>query len=107
MKNIGELMKKAQAVQSQINILQAKMEKQEFEGISGGGAVRILMTGKGAPVKLSLDKSVVDPADVETLEDLILIAIRDSQAKAQETMNAEMKRIQGSLGLPADMKLPF
>lgn len=107
MKNIGELMKKAQSVQSQMSILQTKMEKMEFEGQSGGGAVKILMTGKGAPVKLTIEPAVVDKDDVETLEDLIILAIRDSQEKAQSAMDAEMTRIQASLGLPAGFKLPF
>lgn len=107
MKNIGELMKKAQTVQSQMNILQTKMEKMEFEGVAGGGAVKILMTGKGAPIKLTLDPVIVDKDDVETLEDLIVLAIRDSQEKAQTAMDAEMSRIQSSLGLPAGFKLPF
>lgn len=107
MRNIGELMKKAQTVQSQMSILQTKMEKIEFEGIAGGGAVKILMTGKGSPIKLTLDPSVVDKEDVETLEDLIVLAIRDSQKKAQAAMDAEMNRIQSSLGLPSGFKLPF
>ena len=107
MKNIGELMKKAQMVQTQMNILQTKMEKQEFEGTSGNGAVSVLMTGKGVPVKVSIQPSVVDKDDVETLEDLVMIAIMDSKNKADELMAKEMDRMQTSLGLPKDFKMPF
>jgi DNA-binding YbaB/EbfC family protein len=107
MKNIGELMKKAQQVQSQITILQAKMEKQEFTGEAANGAVRVVLTGKGEAVRVHLDTSVVDPKDTETLEDLILIAINDSRTKSEETQTAEMEKIQASLGLPPGFKMPF
>ncbi len=107
MRNIGELMKKAQMIQAQMGELQKKMEGEHFEGSAGGGAVSVVFTGKGDPVSVSLNKSVVDPEDVETLEDLLLVAMRDARAKTQEKMDAEMARIQSSLGLPAGMKLPF
>ena len=107
MKNIGELMMKAQKVQSQMNILQTKMESQEFEGISANGAVKITMTGHGAPVKVSIDKSVVSSDDVETLEDLVMVALTDVRNKIDGYMAQEMERIQKSLGLPPGFKMPF
>ncbi len=107
MRNIGELMKKAQMVQTQMNILQTKMEHQEFEGSAGNGAVCVVMTGKGVPVKVKINPSVVDKDDVETLEDLVLLAMRDCHEKTEETMASEMERIQTSLGLPKDFKMPF
>ena len=107
MRNIGDLMKKAQMVQSQMNILQAKMEKQEFEGSSGNGAVKVVMTGKGYPVHVKINPEIVDKNDVETLEDLVLLAVRDAREKADDTIASEMERIQTSLGLPSGFKLPF
>lgn len=107
MRNIGDLMKKAQQVQSQMTILQTKMEKQEFEGVSGNGAVKVVTTGKHIPVSISIDSSVVDKSDIETLEDLVLIAMRAAYDKSEDTMAAEMERIQTSLGLPAGFKMPF
>lgn len=107
MKNIGELMRKAQQVQAQMGALQTKMEHLEFEGVSGNGAVKVVMTGKGVPVSVKIDASVVDKNDVETLEDLVLIAMNDSKNKAEETMNVEMEKMQTSLGLPRDFKMPF
>ena len=107
MKNIGDLMMKAQKVQSQMSILQTKMESQEFEGIAANGAIKITMTGKGVPVKVVLDKSVVTPDDTETLEDLILVALTDVREKIDGYMNQEMERIQNSLGLPPGFKMPF
>lgn len=107
MKNIADLMKKAQSVQSQMTILQSKMEKQEFEGISANGAVKVVVTGKHMPVSVSINPSVVDSSDVETLEDLMLIALRNAYENVDNTMASEMERIQSSLGLPAGFKMPF
>ncbi len=107
MKNIGELMAKAQKVQSQMTILQAKLEQQEFSGEAANGAVKIVMTGKGLPVSVSVDKSVVDKDDVETLEDLILVALNEVRNNIDTHMAEEMEKMQASLGLPAGFKLPF
>ena len=107
MRNIGELISKAQKVQSQMSILQTKMEQQEFSGESGNGAIKIVMTGKGVPVSIKLDKAVVDPNDVETLEDLLVVAINDSREKSENYLNSEMQKMQSSLGLPPNFKLPF
>jgi DNA-binding YbaB/EbfC family protein len=107
MRNIGDLMKKAQMVQSQMTILQTKMEKQEFEGTAAGGAVTVVVTGKHTPVKVSINPSVVDPQDTETLEDLVLIAMRAAHDNVDSTLASEMERIQSSLGLPAGFKMPF
>ena len=107
MKNIGELISKAQQVQSQMNILQAKMEQQEFSGEASNGAVKIVMTGKGIPVSIKVDKSIVDPNDVETLEDLLLVAMKNVRENIDNHMATEMARIQSSLGLPPGFKLPF
>lgn len=107
MKNIGELMKKAQQVQSQVNILQTKMEKQEFTGSAANGAVSVTLTGKGLAVGVKIDPSVVDPKDIETLEDLIQVAINAARDAAEEAMATEMEKIQNALGLPANFKLPF
>ena len=105
MKNIGELMAKAHKVQSQMTILQSKMAEQEFEGSAANGAVTVTLTGKGNAVRVHVDKSVTE--DIETLEDLLIVAINDSREKAENYMNTEMKKMQDSLGLPPNFKLPF
>ena len=107
MKNIGELMKKAQQVQTQVNILQTKMARQEFTGSAANGAVSVTLTGRGEATKVKVDASVVNPQDIETLEDLILVAINDAHTKADDYQVSEMERIQSSLGLPPDFKMPF
>ena len=107
MKNIGELITKAQKVQSQMSILQAKMDQQEFSGEAANGAVKVVMTGKGVPVSVKLDKSVVSPDDVETLEDLLVVALRNVRDNIDGYMASEMEKMQASLGLPPGFKLPF
>lgn len=107
MKNIGELMAKAQKVQSQMTILQSKMEQQEFTGEAGNGVVKVAVTGKGAPISVKLDKSVVDPNDVETLEDLLVAALQKAKDNIDDYMASEMEKMQASLGLPPGFKLPF
>ena len=105
MRNIGELMAKAHKVQSQMTILQSKMAEQEFEGSAANGAVSVVLTGKGNAVRVHVDKSVID--DAETLEDLLVVAINDSREKAENYLDTEMKKMQQSLGLPPDFKMPF
>ncbi|MDD3669372.1 MAG: YbaB/EbfC family nucleoid-associated protein [Alphaproteobacteria bacterium] len=105
MQNLGQLMQKAQQVQTQMNVLQSKMEKLEFTGESGGGAVKITMTGKGVATKVAIDAAVL--SDRETLEDLVLVAINNAKDQSEATMAAEMERIQKSLGLPPGFKMPF
>ena len=105
MKNIGELMAKAHKVQSQMTILQTKMAEQEFEGAAANGAVSVVLTGKGNAVRVHVDKYVVD--DTDTLEDLLVVAINDSREKSEQYLNSEMQKMQQSLGLPPNFKLPF
>ena len=105
MKNIGELMLKAQKVQSQMTILQSKMEELTFEGQAGNGLVKMTLTGKGYGVKAQIDDSLL--ADKESLEDLIVVAISDAREKADSYMMSEMEKMQKNLGLPPGFKLPF
>ena len=105
MKNIGELMLKAQKVQSQMTILQSKMEEMTFEGQAGNGLVKMTLTGKGYGVKTQIDDSLLK--DKESLEDLIIVAISDAREKADAYMMSEMEKMQKNLGLPPGFKMPF
>ena len=107
MKNLGNLMKQAQQMQSKMAEMQAKMDEMEVAGSSGGGMVQVSISGKGDLRKLKIDPSIVQPDDVEMLEDLIVAAFNDAKGKAETAMQAEMQKITGGLNLPAGMKLPF
>lgn len=105
MKNIGELILKAQKVQSQMTILQSKMEEMTFDGQAGNGLVKLSLTGKGYGVKAQIDDSLLK--DKESLEDLIIVAVSDAREKADAYMAGEMEKMQKNLGLPPGFKMPF
>jgi DNA-binding YbaB/EbfC family protein len=107
MKNIGQLMKQAQAVQAKMAELQAQLETMEMTGSAGGGMVQVTLNGKGDLKKIKLDKTLLDPAEVEVLEDLILAAHNDARGKVAAHGEEEMQKLTGGLKLPGGFKLPF
>ncbi len=107
MKNLGNLMKQAKAMQENMEKMQAELEELEVSGESGGGMVRVTMTAKGVLTSVKTDPSIIDPSDPEMLEDLILAAHNDAKRRADETMKEKMSQMTGGLELPAGMKLPF
>jgi DNA-binding YbaB/EbfC family protein len=106
-KNINQLMKQAQQMQTRMAEMQAKLAEIEMSGQSGGGMVTALMNGKGELRKITLDKSIVDPEEIEMLEDLIIAAIADAKNKIEAHVAAETQKLMGGLPLPPGMKLPF
>jgi DNA-binding YbaB/EbfC family protein len=107
MKNLGNLMKQAQQMQAKMAEMQERLGQTEVEGAAGGGLVRATVTGKGEVKRLKIEPSLVDPKEVEVLEDLIVAAINDARAKADAAAAEEMKKMTGGLSLPPGMKLPF
>jgi hypothetical protein len=107
MKNLGNMMKQAQQMQAKMAELQAALDQAEVTGQSGGGMVTITASAKGEPKKVKIDPKLVDPAEVEVLEDLILAAMRDARQKGDALMAEEMAKLTGGLQLPAGFKLPF
>lgn len=107
MKNLGNLMKQAQQMQAKMGEMQAKMGEMEVEGASGGGMVKVVVTGKGEARRLKIDPSLLVPDDVEMLEDLIVAAYNDARGKADSMMQSEMSKLTAGLPLPPGMKLPF
>jgi len=107
MKNLGQMMKQAQQMQERMAELQAKLEAVELSGSSGGGMVQVTLNGKGEMRRIKIDKSLVDPNEIEVLEDLILAAFNDAKAHVEGHMAEEMKKLTGGLSLPPGMKLPF
>ncbi|MAW52458.1 MAG: YbaB/EbfC family nucleoid-associated protein [Geminicoccus sp.] len=107
MKNLGSMMKQAQAMQAKMAEAQAKLEQMTVEGASGGGMVKVILSGKGEMKGVTIDPALIDPDDAEVLEDLIVAAHNDAKAKSEEMMAEEMKAVTGGLQLPPGMKMPF
>ena len=107
MKNLGNLMKQAQQMQAKMAEMQEKLAAMELSGAAGGGMVNATVNGKGEVKRVKIDKSIVDPNDVEMLEDLVVAAINDARSKIEAAAAAEMQKITGGLDLPGGFKLPF
>jgi DNA-binding YbaB/EbfC family protein len=105
--NIAKMMKQAQQAQQKMQELQAKIAQQEVTGQSGAGMVTVVMTGGGEMRQIKIDPSLVVPADVEVLEDLVVAACNDARSKAEAASQKAMSEMMGGLGLPPGMKLPF
>lgn len=105
--NIQKMMKQAQEMQSKIADMQAKLEASESEGSSGGGSVKLILTGKKVLKNISIDESLLVPSEKEMLEDLIVAAFNDASNKIDSIANAQMSQMTAGLGLPPGMKLPF
>lgn len=107
MKNLAGLMKQAQEMQERMQEMQAKLETMEIEGSSGAGMVSVVLNGKGELRRVVLDPKIVDPGDVEMLQDLIIAAHADAKRKVEAQSQAEMQKITAGLPIPPGMKLPF
>lgn len=105
--NIQKMLKQAQEMQSKLGTIQSDMEAREFEGTAGGGAVKIILTGKGHMVKTTLDASLLVADEKDMLEDLIAVAHRDAKEKADSALADAMGSLTGGMNLPAGLKLPF
>lgn len=100
------LMKQAQMMQKKMEEAQEKLAQTEVTGVSGGGMVKVTITGKMTTKKVEIDKSLINPDEIDILEDLIVAACNDAQAKAEEMMNEGLKGVTGGLNL-GGLKLPF
>lgn len=107
MKNIGQLMKQAQKMQAKMAEMQEKLGAMEVDGESGGGMVKATITGKSELRSIKIDPSIVDPEDVEILEDLVVAAVNDAKRKAQARIEEEMGKLTGGLDIPGLGNLPF
>ena len=107
MVDIMGLMKKAQAVQARMKDAQEELERLEVEGQSGGGMVKIRLSAKGQMKAIVLDPALMNPADKEMAEDLIIAAHADARAKAERLTEEKMQAVAADLPLPPGMKLPF
>jgi nucleoid-associated protein EbfC len=98
--NINKLLKQAQKMQSQMMAAQQELQKKEFDGTAGGGMVKAVMNGARELVSISINKEVVDPDDVEMLEDLIIAAVKNAQEKIKEVSDSTFGDISGKLNIP-------
>ncbi len=105
MADIFKILQQAQQMQSKMQEMQEELAQRSVTGTAGGGMVSVEADGKGTVRKVKLDPTVVNPADIEMLEDLIVIAAADAQKKANDLAQAEMVKLAGGLNLP--FKLPF
>ena len=100
-------MKQAKAMQEKMAEMQKKLEEAEIEGTSGGGAVKVIMSGKHDLKKIDIDSTLMKEDEKEVLEDLIIAAVNDANTKISEHMNNQLGSLSGGMGLPPGMKLPF
>lgn len=105
--NIGNLMKQAQQLQSNMQRAQAEIAAIEVTGEAGGGMAKVTMTGKHEVRRVALDASILGAEDKEMLEDLIAAAINDAVQKIERTTQERMSSVMGGMNLPPGMKLPF
>ncbi|MDM8515224.1 YbaB/EbfC family nucleoid-associated protein [Desulfobacterales bacterium HSG16] len=97
---MGQMMKQAQKLQSKMMKLQDDLAKETTESSSGGGMVKVVVTGKQEIVSIEIEKEVVDPEDVEMLQDLVVAAVNDALAKSQQMANERMGKLTGGMNIP-------
>jgi DNA-binding YbaB/EbfC family protein len=107
MKNLGNMLKQAQQMQTRMQEMQAKLEATEVEGASGGGMVKVRLSGKGELKRVAIDPSLMNAEEREVLEDLLVAAHADAKQKVEATMAEEMQKATAGINLPPGMKLPF
>lgn len=96
--NMGNLMKQAQKMQKDMAKVQEELQEKSVEATAGGGAIKVTATGKKEIKEIIIKPEVVDPEDVEMLQDLILAAVNEALRKADEMVNSEMSKITGGMG---------
>ncbi len=107
MKNLGNMMKQAQQMQAKMAEMQERLATIEVEGQSGGGLVKVVLNGKAEMKQVKIDRSLIDPEEIEVLEDLVVAAFADAKAKVESQLQEETARLMGDMKLPPGMKLPF
>jgi DNA-binding YbaB/EbfC family protein len=98
--NIGNIMKQAKKMQERMARIQQELETKTTEAQAGGGMVKVVVNGKFEVVSLQIEKEVVNPEDIEMLQDLVAAAVNEGIRKAQEMASAEMAKITGGLSIP-------
>jgi DNA-binding YbaB/EbfC family protein len=105
MADLMKILQQAQEMQGRFQKIQDELQRITVSGSAGGGMVTVEANGQGSVQRVKIDPSVVNPADVEMLEDLVLVAVTEAQKKAQAQAQQELGKLTG--GLPLPFKLPF
>jgi DNA-binding protein, YbaB/EbfC family len=100
MGNMNNMLKQAQKIQDQMEVTQKEIEEKTFEVSSGGGAVKIAITGKRAITKIEIAKDIVDPEDVEMLQDTVLTAVNEAIREVDKQMEDAMGKVTGGISMP-------
>jgi DNA-binding YbaB/EbfC family protein len=103
MKGMGNMMKQAQKLQSKMLRMQEELASKTVETSAGGGMVTVVANGAQQIVSIKIEKEVVDPDDVEMLEDLVLAAVNDALTQSQQMVSSEMGKITGGMKIPGMM----
>lgn len=98
--NMQSMIKQAQKMQEDMAAMQAELEEREYDVAAGGGVVNVKINGKKEILSVKIDPEVVDPDDIETLEDLITAAVNEAIKKVESVSQDEMSKITGSMSLP-------
>ena len=98
--NMNNMMKQMQKMQKKMEAMQEELEAREVEASAGGGAVTAVVNGKKELLDIKLDESVVDPEDIEMLQDLIIAAVSEAVRKAEAESEMEMKKLTGGMNIP-------
>jgi DNA-binding YbaB/EbfC family protein len=103
MKNMKNLMKQAQQLQAKMARMQEEMGQKTIEASAGGGMIKVVANGKQEIVSVHIEKEVVDPEDVEMLQDLILAAVNEALVQSQKMVSEEMSKLTGGMSIPGLM----
>ena len=107
MKNLGNMLKEAQKLQSKMAEMQAKLAETEIAGAAGAGLVNVTLNGKGEMRAIKIDPSLAESGEIEVLEDLIVAAFNDAKTRLEAHLQEEMGKLTGGMSLPPGFKLPF
>ena len=100
MKNMSSIMKQAQKLQSKMKSMQDELAERTVEATSGGGMVKVVASGSQQIMSIQLEKEIVDPEDIEMLQDMILAAVNDALAKSNQMVSEEMSKLTGGFNIP-------
>jgi len=98
--NYGDLMKQAKVMQKQLEAMQEEMKSMVFEASSGGGAVKVKVNGDQQLLEIKITKEIMDPDDIEMLEDMVMVAVNDAITKSKNEYNNKMGSLTGGMNMP-------